>query len=300
MIVEFYVGTSSPQSVIVKNGSNVAITGSPYTSTLVANGRHQITIDNANVTDGATYYLSVSGLCDWIFKADESGARVYAREWIDPAVDLDAVLEAIDAIQPALTGPYELDVSVEDDNGDPVSSAKVRVTNGSTWETKVGTGTDSILFALSDDTWTVTVAKNGYSSAVESITIDGAGQSLAVVLTRTVFPPSGTPGLCTVGFEILKPDGTPIPGAKVVARFKQRDTVTSASLIGDSVTSAVTDDDGITSLELIKSIEVISGSAEYEIIVYDVTGKNVISRISTEIPNQDTVDYADLVAQANA
>lgn len=153
------------------------------------------------------------------------------------------------------TGAFPITVTVTD-GVHPIESAYVRAIIGVTPYTAITNASGNATFALDAGTYTVAVTASGYqfTPATRTVTGSQAGTLTSpLVMTATVIPaPPVNPDFCTVYGYVETPAGAPKVGASIAFTLKFGVAPNTGLITTYDTLNAVTDADGLFSLELRK------------------------------------------------
>jgi hypothetical protein len=128
------------------------------------------------------------------------------------AANLDAQLAALTSS--AGTGAHTVTVTAEDENGDPIEGARVRLTSGViTYVADSDDGGDAV-FNLDDGIYAVAATKPGYFFGGATLTVDG-NEAVNVEMTAVVIPSQVDPALTTAYGVTRTARGEVAPGVAV-------------------------------------------------------------------------------------
>ncbi len=179
----------------------------------------------------------------------------------------------------------------------PIAGASVSARQAGTLVATGVTGVSGQVtdWTLNSGNYEVSVRAAGYQPTTSSLLVSGDGW--ATTLALTVLPtveitPPQTPDLCTVQFRIYH-NGIPRAGIVCHARLLGSNQAVDGTVLSTVEQTAVTNEDGIAELQLVRRDAIAKGSGVYRLWVTD--GRRDISRVETVIPSQATVLYEDLL-----
>jgi len=118
--------------------------------------------------------------------------------------------------------------------------------------------TGAVTFALSSGNYTVNVTASGFASVVgQALTVSTSGSFTVSLTPQSVTAPAGA-GLCAVTVSVRDETG-PVPGAIVKANMDTQNSTVDGSLIALTVTTGVTDANGLCVLTLIRKDSFTAG-----------------------------------------
>ncbi len=193
------------------------------------------------------------------------------------------------------TGARTVTVTVNDGTN-PIQNANVRLTLGA--ETFISTTNVSGQCTLNvdDGTYTVSITAAGYSFGGATLVVD-ANETATYSMSAIAFPIAAPPGLCTVRFTFLKPDGTtPIQNVVVAARLDQNVAV-PASVISNQILYGTSNALGIVDLVLIQGASIKRGNKAYHITASDPQATSLVSLLDFRaiIPTVSSINASSLV-----
>jgi hypothetical protein len=167
--------------------------------------------------------------------------------------------EALAASASESIGAFQIDVTVEDQDTNPLQGVQVNVYDdtNTTFITKVWTdAAGEVSVALDGGNYKVRLFKSGYSFTVpESLVVTADASVLYSGTNLVVITPPSAPDLCVVYGTVRDASGIPIPGACVEV-FAIVPQVASGSQQGDRIAHTQTDSTGYFEIELVRNSQV--------------------------------------------
>lgn len=192
------------------------------------------------------------------------------------------------------SGARTVTVTVQDDVGDPIQNANVRL--NATGMPSVVAMTDAsgqAVLYVDDATWTVvTVAGSGFLADSQALIVNG-DENLTVQLTPVITLPQADPALCTVWVR-LRQNGVLVEGGTMIAKLKSKNNAVEDSALSLAPQSVTTDANGYAELGLIREDQFTDGDKIYRIVVKDQYGDTCYDYTGT-IPNQTTANLEDMI-----
>lgn len=220
-------------------------------------------------------FSGITSLANWLrllFRADagdstargevNSGGGTFdettdSAEAIRGRVDSRASQASVDALNTdsAGTGARSVTVTVTDGT-DPIEGARVRLRLGVDASRVLTTNASGVAgpFGVNDGTWTVVIAKSGYSFEPASLVVDG-DETPEYEMTAAVIAPAADPDQTTAYLTTLDTQGN--PEADVVITFELVDPSPDGDGAGRAwaagLLNATSDDDGLLQVTLARS-----------------------------------------------
>jgi hypothetical protein len=182
-------------------------------------------------------------------------------------------------------GSRQITVYLDDQLGDPVSSAQVDLYDAANlvFITRLHTGVDgSVVFALDDGTYRLRIFRSGYTFTTPetlTVTADATVTYEGVRVFTPVAP--ADPNVCVIYGTIRDVAGNPLPGTCVGAYARTPQDVQGVQL-GEQIAHVETDAAGYFELELLRGAEVI--------VTVESTGLS-ISRVVPALASQDITTW---------
>jgi len=146
------------------------------------------------------------------------------------------------------TGANAVTITVTDATPIALSSALVRITQGSNTQLVQTDGSGIATFSLDDGDYTLSITKGGYSFTPTTIAIDGTHVSFTKVMTDASLPVPTDPSDCTVGF-IARHNGAAMSGHAFTFRCKTAPTGNGNGFV-DETRTAIADGTGLVAIAL--------------------------------------------------
>lgn len=189
-------------------------------------------------------------------------------------------------------GLIQYTVNVKDNNNVALQNVVVLMRNGANTATATTNASGNAVLFLFAGSWTINISEAGYAYAPQTVVVTGTGTTNAVLNVLTSVVPND-PMLCVVNFFIWGDEG-PIENAKVLARIEDPNARTSDYLVSKVIHKALTDSNGLATLQLIQLSAFVSGGI-YLVEVFHPNSNDKLYTRRVTVPNQSVVNAAQLV-----
>jgi hypothetical protein len=147
-------------------------------------------------------------------------------------------------------------------------------------------------WALGPYTYDLAVRLASYQPGTDTMTISADAWTKTVSLTAITISSPSAPSLCTVSFQVKLSD-TDVSGAVCKAKLLGINQAADETVLSNVESSATTNAQGAAELELVRKDAIVKGNGVYKIWI-EIDGKPV-ANVQTDIPNQSTVYFEDLL-----
>lgn len=180
----------------------------------------------------------------------------------DQIADLQTSVDALAA--GSGTGAYTITVTVTDGT-DPLENASVRLIEGVTPYTGNTNASGEAVFALDAATYAVAVTKAGYQFTPTTRTVTGEEAGTLtndLEMTEVVVAPPADATLCRVFAYLQTKSGAPVTGQTMTAKLTTP-AKSDAMITTATITSAVSDADGLVFLDLLLPSDITPAGLKY-------------------------------------
>jgi hypothetical protein len=170
---------------------------------------------------------------------------------------LKTLSDQLDLVEPP-SGLWQVDISVVDAGSAPISGVSVAIYNES-GSTLIGRGTTSpsgvASFALDDATYTVRLARAGFSFAAPPALVIAGDMAVEFEGAAWVPTPPSSPGRCVLFDWLADASGEPIAGATIEIAAVVPGSAED-KILGEDVVTATSGEDGYVEIELLRGARV--------------------------------------------
>ncbi len=284
MIANIVVSSVGAFTVKVFNRGTGTQVGSAITPAAVGSSTTRWTVNLGSLADGQYDLEHGDGYGTWALVVIGAVATVYSS-W-----------EAYSP--PNGSGTYTITIHVKD-SATLVSIPNALVSVQRSGAPIVWAFTDAVgnaVFVLNAATYSFNVSMFGYAAAAAVPLVVTANATTEQTLVAVSVAPPSVPNLCSIAFNVLKPNGDPAPGVIISMRLLNELVRAPVSLVTQQTTKGITDSNGQLTLIVIQSSVLSDG--RYELLIVDPLASNEQFRRIVSVPttlscSADTLTYLE-------